>query len=321
MLSKKLRSNVSIFIVILLIIFVNYSDAVGATVKVGGSCTKVEALLKSGNQVLACTRSKSKLIWKIATVYQTVKYYDNAKAAAAAAEREKQARELDVARAAWRTKAAPGEGQICLPESKCLIGSKGPGGGTVFYDAGKRLPWGRYLEYAPNGWFAGLINKVGKNGSTDSIYASFSQDPSSAYCDDGATDISKDEFSNTSINIGSGKKNTEYLTTKCRNGAASLASSYAGGKKQDWYLPSKEELNEVCKFAFYQETGNSATNCQYSGSDAAGLRLEFIYFCVNFWTSSLGGMGAWGRNLDDGGSMFAFELKGNKFCVRPIRAF
>jgi len=284
--------------------FIYYSDALGAVAKVGGKCTKVEALVKSGNQVLACTRNKSKLIWKIATVYQTVKYYDMEKAAAAAAQWEKEVRELEVINTAKRAKAAPGKGQTCLPEKKCLVGSKGPGGGTVFYDAGKTLPWGRYLEYAPNGWLQGQNN----------------QDPQSYYCSASADEVYNDNNTSTHIDIGSGKKNTEYLLARC-GGAAALASSFAGGGKKDWYLPSKDELNEVCKFEMYQETGDSKIRCEYQGPDGPGKRFDFrSSVCVNWWTSSLELKLGWGLYLNGMGWPNLFEL-GEQFCVRPIRAF
>ena len=39
---------------------------------------------------------------------------------------------------------------ICVNGGACSVGDRGPGGGTVFYDAGSAQTWGRYLEVAPN---------------------------------------------------------------------------------------------------------------------------------------------------------------------------
>jgi len=39
----------------------------------------------------------------------------------------------------------------------CTIGDTGPGGGVVFYDAGSRQAWGRYLEAAPAGWVSNPV--------------------------------------------------------------------------------------------------------------------------------------------------------------------
>ena len=52
-----------------------------------------------------------------------------------------------------------------------------------------------------------------------------------------------------SSKIGSGKTNTDLIIKQNRKGvyAAMACKAYRGGGKSDWYLPSKEELNEIYK--------------------------------------------------------------------------
>jgi len=50
--------------------------------------------------------------------------------------------------------------------------------------------------------------------------------------------------------IGTGRSNTKKILSKYPaslypNSAAAVASSYSGGGKNDWFLPSKDELNEL----------------------------------------------------------------------------
>ncbi len=111
----------------------------------------------------------------------------------------------------------------CANGGPCAIGSKGPGGGRVFYDAGTKKSWGRYLEAAPVGW----------SGSPD--------DPRIPWCDDGRPVL----IGGTKAGFGSGAANTRRMTAKCDSGAANLARAYKGGGKTDWYLPSKAELNAL----------------------------------------------------------------------------
>jgi uncharacterized repeat protein (TIGR02543 family) len=113
------------------------------------------------------------------------------------------------------------------------LGNTGPGGGIIFYcledgftqyesttdTVGTKA---YYLEAAPN------------DMSTDLAWAS------SAYKE---TDIP-----DTATAIGTGRKNTALiLATDADAPAAKACKDYNGGGKTDWFLPSKDELNELYK--------------------------------------------------------------------------
>lgn len=100
-----------------------------------------------------------------------------------------------------------------------LIGSTGPGGGVVFYDAGSQQSWGRYLEASTKDieikghWCEQWRILVGATGKV----------------------------------IGSGRSNTEKILNECGSSAATPAQSFRGGGKSDWFLPSIGELSEIFK--------------------------------------------------------------------------
>jgi len=148
-----------------------------------------------------------------------------------------------------------------------MIGDTGPGGGIVFYDAGSVQPWGRYLE-------AG--SELGAE----------------EWCD------SNVDVAGTKRAIGSGAANTTLISAACGSGAANTVSDYDGGGKTDWFLPSKDELNEL-----------------YEKRDSVGG-----FEAADYWSSSQNyANGAWFQGLDGG-----FALGGLKIAtlrVRPVRAF
>jgi hypothetical protein len=160
-----------------------------------------------------------------------------------------------------------------------LIGDTGPGGGIVFYDAGSVQPWGRYLEAAPNTWNGGRA------------------DPARPWCD--TIELIDGTFGTA---IGTGKTNTDNMVAggACTLGAANSVRGYAspGAPKGSWFLPSKDELNQL----YLQRT--------VVGGFAG----------VDYWSSSQdSAIGAWAQDLGTGRPDAV--LREREDWVRPVRAF
>lgn len=133
-------------------------------------------------------------------------------------------------------------GKPCVPGGPCSIGRIGPGRGIVFYDAGSEQSWGRYLEAAPAGW----------NPNSRRFTA--------VWCID-AADVT------TGAQIGDGADNTDAIMDTCDRGgitAAEYAARYRGGKKRDWYLPSKAELDALVSSGLLRLPGLYWTSTQVS---------------------------------------------------------
>jgi hypothetical protein len=155
------------------------------------------------------------------------------------------------------------------------IGDTGPGCGIVFYDAGSVQSWGRYLEAAPTAWNGGADPALVWSGVTNASVT-------------------------TSTDIGTGATNTTAIilqsSTADRAGTASRA--YAGGGLHDWFLPSKDELNQL----YLQRTV------------VGGFAADF------YWSSSQdGALFAWSQFFDVGNQRF--DDKFISYLVRPVRAF
>lgn len=223
----------------------------------GSKCTKVGATAKSGTVKVKCVKSGSKLIW------QKVTPTGPTKSAAA----------------------------LCVVGNPCAVGTKGTGGGIVFYDAGSSQSWGRYLEAAPPGWSGPLA------------------DPNALWCNvtdksffDAVTDPAVK--SSLGLEIGKGKANTDVMVAGCTSGAGVLARAYKGGAKTDWYLPSRDELVLMYK------------NILGIGGFRSGM----------YWSSSEFGTAtnAWEKAMYNDGPSAGIQyggLKTHTDWVRPIRAF
>jgi len=180
-------------------------------------------------------------------------------------------------------KAAADRSMVCTVGGSCKIGNTGPGGGIVFYDAGSQKSWGRYLEVSPKGW----------SGSTE--------DPEANSCPVAS-------YFSTRVEIGAGKSNTDLILKGCQSGAAVVARSYKGGGKDDWFLPSKDELNELYKYA--QSAPDRTLVATFSTRSS-------------YWSSSesSNNFTVWQQSFDIGIQYDYADIPRAFGILRPIRAF
>ena len=177
----------------------------------------------------------------------------------------------------------------CATGAACVVGDTGPGGGIVFYvHASGTFACGatlastcKYLEAAPT---------TGANSWTDARYAW-----------SGNTSV---EIGSTLQAIGAGYANTEAIVTQSGGGttvnkAGTIARAYRGPNSlSDWYLPSKDELNEL--FLKKDTVGGFSTDFYWSSSEYDASR-------------------AWLQTFSNG-NLFSI-VKSATYYVRPVRAF
>jgi hypothetical protein len=189
------------------------------------------------------------------------------------------------------------EDSDCLTKAlNCRIGDRGPAGGIVVYDAGSDLQWGRYLEIAPQSC---EIVKVAFNSNRNRRRLNYSNDERIK-----------------AKAIGMGAQNTAQLKGVYPGGAASKAFLSNCNNFHDWFLPSKDELNEVFRQLSHSRTGLQLT-------PVGGFDRGY------YWTSSdYNGETAWAQYFADGQQFDRVQtLDGNRkpparpFRVRPMRAF
>ena len=185
----------------------------------------------------------------------------------------------------------------------CVVGDTGPGGGIVFYVDLNRPAGSRYFEAACVGW----------QNDCDGTTA----DPLAEWGCNGTLISGADGTA-----IGAGEQNTTDLVANvggCPTTgiAAHLANDLVLGGQTDWFLPSKDELNALCKWAF-SDTANTVCNNNGSG----GLSLTGVGgYSTDFYLSSSedDDASAFAQRFDDG--VQDNRSKGTTYYVRPVRVF
>jgi len=184
------------------------------------------------------------------------------------------------------------------------IGDTGPGGGKVFYVAPTQQTWGRYLEAAPTDYQV--------NGSRARVGWGCYGTPTEA----------------KATAIGTGKANTTVILAKCTtiDIAADVANKYsttstagAPGAAGQWFLPSKDELNELCKI-YSNERKDTTQYSIYQNGCTGNTSPTGGFAADGYWSSSEGSANfAWYQGFFNGGQNAI--AKGNAIYVRPVRAF
>jgi hypothetical protein len=208
----------------------------------------------------------------------------------------------------------------CATGGTCIVGDTGPGGGVVFYvqasggtftstgsDCGTAC---KYFEAAPRGWGNGITVASGETTGSSTV------DPILKWCSNTASLRN----ANTKTAIGDGRPNTTTSTNgvaACTSGAIYHADLYAGGSKTDWHLPSKDELNQMCKWQRGNAWVSDATVCT-AGTLNSGTGASAMGFQTRYWSSTeLDATYAWYQIFAQNADLKTAVTN----YVRPVRAF
>jgi hypothetical protein len=189
------------------------------------------------------------------------------------------------------------------------VGDTGPGGGKIFYVAATPFTCGptlaetcTYLEAAPTS---------GTNAWTDAIYVWSETDAGIGATAQG-------------VEIGTGFKNTLAMigqNSAGASGAGNVAQAFRGPNAlSDWFLPSKDELNQMCKWARGQAWTSNATVCDNTGAINTGSGAAGFYSDYYWPSTEEGASNVWFQSFYDGFQYYG-ATKNFSFYVRPVRAF
>jgi hypothetical protein len=174
--------------------------------------------------------------------------------------------------------------QISLPVY--ALGDTGPGGGLVFYVTADGM---HGLEAAPV-------------DSASSVWGCVS------------TDIARAERTA----IGTGQHNTMEILHLCSDGnsAAQVTTNYIANGYYDWYLPSKDELNQI-----FCVLGNSASYRSTCSGLANTLNVG-TFDTANYWSSSQSQTGGYASEQSfSTGAQGVATQKSVQLGVRAVRKF
>jgi hypothetical protein len=205
----------------------------------------------------------------------------------------------------------------CATGGTCIVGNTGPGGGAVFYVAASNFTSigstcnteCKYMEAATTDQSTSIVwattatscYNSGSTSSTNDCQANSIYSGSSA--EQAASRIAAKA-------IGKGMENTNEAYSRLTTAGSATTSTYAAGiawaytnnGKNDWFLPSKDELYEL--FLERVSVGGFSTGTYWSSSEQVVDSLSR----------------AWAYEFDSRGGP-ADPAKFLTMYVRPVRAF
>ena len=203
----------------------------------------------------------------------------------------------------------------CATGGTCVVGNTGPGGGIVFYVASTGFNCG-----------SGFTSTGSPTGGLCLYLEADSSDLAETPWCNLQNVITASSFSEA---IGAGYANTVLMTTNsnCASGLGYSARSVSTGGKSDWYLPSNDELNQMCKWQRGQSTSaaTQATLCNGTGTLNSGSGASLFSSTRDYRTSNqqIGGNAIWNAFVQSfsTGNRGGDLSKGNSERSRAIRAF
>jgi len=185
----------------------------------------------------------------------------------------------------------------CAAGGLCSIGQTGPGGGLVFITpttSGNST--GRYFEAAPAGW----------SGSA--------ADPLARLCTNATT---VDGATGTAIGTGETNTNLFAASAACGASAADTATALVLGGRDDWFLPSFDELKEMYS-KLHKAVGGALGGFNTSGTvdylsssdNPSGVAPSGAGYAYYGWFGSSDGVAGWGSTS-----------KTELLAYRPVRSF
>ena len=219
------------------------------------------------------------------------------------------------------------------------VGDTGPGGGIVFY---VQAGGGTFTSTGSDCGTACKYFEVATSNQGVLVWATTAAFCYAALSDSGTSDCQTNSIYSNSANqstsrtaataIGMGMANTNQIYARVSNNggaggaatntyAAGVAWAYSNDGMTDWFLPSKNELNQLCKWNRGVAWTSDATVCTGGTLNSATFGASSSGFSSSTYLSSseFNATYAWSQYFVDGGT--AGYLKSSGTVLRPVRAF